>query len=172
MLMIATCTFIPPTSLQSIMLKEISQHRGILYFSVTWLFMILLGYEATIRRLCRRSLRGEESVKVSMCQSRNERTVSLHIRLIIDKHKGLWGWLTCLSELLLKGCSGGPACQSINFLSGSHQAAIWKLTRALIHGALQLSGAASVYCVELSPTINKETDRNTCSYDVFLNIIW
>lgn len=57
--------------------------------------------------------------------------------------------MTCQSEPLLKGLSGGPASQSINFLSGSHQAAIWRLTRALSHGALQLSGAPLVHCVEL-----------------------
>lgn len=55
--------------------------------------------------------------------------------------------MTCQSVALLKGLSGGLASQSINLPSGSHQVAIWRLTRALSHGALQLSGAASVYCV-------------------------
>ena len=86
----------------------------------------------------------EEFVKVRMCHTRNERTIFPHIRLIIDKHNWGPGWLIDLSvSASTQRPLGGPASQSINFLSGSHQAAIWRLTRTVSHGAPQLSGAAS-----------------------------
>lgn len=53
------------------------------------------------------------------------------------------GWLTCQLQPGLKVPLRRPTSQSINFLSGCHQAAIWRLTRALSHWAIQLSGHAA-----------------------------
>lgn len=99
------------------------------------------------------SAAAEEIAKVRMCQNRNETNVSFHMRLIIDNHSWGPGRLIDLPvRAFTQGLSGGPASQSISFLSGGHQAAIWRLTRALSHGAIQLSGDALVYCEVLPVT--------------------